>query len=626
MLLKRTLKDSIPRYAWRRVLDLWKPMAAWTLLVWVAVVIVLVPIFSSLIGWVFFRGDQLVVGNEELVGWLFTPQGFLYGVLTGALALMGVIIRYAGLFQIVSDDLNGMPVSVRGTALRIAPLIPKLFRLCLLTILATVIMFLPLVAGLSGIYLYFLDGHDINYYLSIRPPEWNSAIIAAGIWASIWFVGAAWVLCRGLLVLPAFLFSELNLREAIKESWYLQQKQANRLLSLMAFSLGLWLLVNVTVESSFLFFASYIIEWVASISSSLRTIVLVTGLYAASTLVLGAIIGFFGFSFSATVLTKFYYESIGVQIGTPSAQKIRRLPARTVVLARYWLNNSRVIPLIVILLGGSLALSNFLLERIPEQRAIEIFAHRGGPPPSLENTLAALEGAIITEAEFSEIDVQRTKDGEIVLIHDTDLMRVAGEPRRIAETDFADLDSLMRKPDENTSPEELGLATLDDYLFGAKDRIKLMIDLKYRGYDPELVTEVVRLVQKHDMEDDVIFMTMDLDAINQLKEVVPNIPRGYVSALAVGEVTQLPVNFLAIAYQRITPQVIRAAKEQGINIYAWTVNRADVMADMMELGVNGIITDDPALAARVREELKSMPPSERLLLRFRRVLADELDS
>ncbi|MEX0928913.1 MAG: glycerophosphodiester phosphodiesterase family protein [Balneolales bacterium] len=620
MHLKGTLKDPIPRYAWRRVLNLWKPMAAWTLLVWMVVAIFLVPLFSSLLGWSVFRGDQLVVGNEELLTWLFTPTGFMYGLLTGTLALLAGLIRYAGLFQIVTDDIAGRPVSVRGTALRIAPLIPKIFRLCMLAMLVAILALTPLAAGLGGIYEYLLSEHDINYYLSIRPLEWQLAIILACIWTSIWLLGAIWLLCRSILVLPALLAGDQTMRDAVRESWDLPQKQVHRFLGLMVFSIGVWLLASITLDALFLVSASQIIEWVVSVTNSLRMIVLLIGLFAAGTLALGSMVGFLGFSFSATVLTKFYIDSTGIQVGISSAKNLRGLPARTLALARYWLKATRVIPLLVLLFFGSLTVSHFLLEQMPEHRGIAISAHRAGPAASPENTLSALEGAIASGAEYSEIDVQRTRDGVVVLHHDIDLMRVAGDSRRIAKTDYPDL---RRLTPASGYADGWRLATLDNFLQKAKDRIRVMIELKYYGHDPELAVEVIRLVRKYEMEDEVMVMSLSITALRQLIQIAPDIPRGYVSALAVGDLTQLPVDFLAISWQRVNARLVRSAKRQEIEVYSWTVNRADHMADMMELGVNGIITDDPELAVRVRNELKSMTPAERLLLRIRKVLSDE---
>jgi len=125
------------------------------------------------------------------------------------------------------------------------------------------------------------------------------------------------------------------------------------------------------------------------------------------------------------------------------------------------------------------------------------------------------------------------------------------------------------------------------------------------------------------MEDEVVLMSLSLDAVRQLRRLAPDIPLGYLSSVAVGDLVRLPVDFLAVAGPAASPRLIREARAQEMEVLVWTINRADVMADMIERGAEGIITDDPALAVRVRDELARMSPPARLLLRFRSLLLDE---
>jgi hypothetical protein len=126
MVLRRTVLDESVSSAWRRVAHLWRPMAGWTLLVWAALAAVLVPFSSAVLGRYLLRGDRIVVGNEELIAWALTPAGSAYLRLAGALAIVAAVVRYAGLFRIVTDDMEGRPASVRRTALWMAPRLPSL--------------------------------------------------------------------------------------------------------------------------------------------------------------------------------------------------------------------------------------------------------------------------------------------------------------------------------------------------------------------------------------------------------------------------------------------------------------------------------------------------------------------
>jgi glycerophosphoryl diester phosphodiesterase len=122
-------------------------------------------------------------------------------------------------------------------------------------------------------------------------------------------------------------------------------------------------------------------------------------------------------------------------------------------------------------------------------------------------------------------------------------------------------------------------------------------------------------------------MTLSLDAVRQLRELAPGMTVGFVSTLAVGDVSRLPVRFLAVPTQAASARMIRGAQDRGLEVHVWTVNRAGSMAELILRGVDGIITDDPALAVRVRREVAELSAPARLLLRVRGfVVRDEAES
>lgn len=617
----KTLYDEAIRSAWRRVMRLWRPMAAWTLLVWAAVVAVLGPLSSALLGWQASRGPRAVVGNEELLAWVLTFHGALWVLVAGGLVLTGEIIRYAGLFHIVTDDLEGRPPTLPTTAVRLARQAPALFRLSLVGVAVGAALLVPLVLGLAGIRLLFIGAHDINYYLSERPREWLYALTVAALWFTVWAAAAGFVVGRALLAVPAYLDGHRPLRVALARARERARGEKRRLLRLVAAALVAWLLGRLLANATYLAFGSLAVDWVGAVSGSLRPVVLVMGAYVTGLFVLDATIAFLGFAFVSTVLTKFYYEGTDLHEAAPPMPRIRHLPGLAVGTAidraRTWLRPRRALPLAALVLTVSAVVSALLLERMPEPRPVVITAHRAGPPPAPENTLAALERAIAAGADFAEIDVLRTRDGVVVVAHDEDLMRMAGDRRRIAHTDFAELRGVVKTPDDGTAAEERRLATLEDFLERARGRIGLNIELKYYGPDRALAPAVVRAVRAAGQEREVVLMSLSLPAVQQLARLAPDMEIGYVAAATVGEPTRLPVRFLAVSRQNATPRLIRAAQARGVEVHAWTVNRADEMADLIERGVDGLITDDPALAVRVRRELAALSPVSRLLLRVR---------
>ena len=93
--------------------------------------------------------------------------------------------------------------------------------------------------------------------------------------------------------------------------------------------------------------------------------------------------------------------------------------------------------------------------------------------------------------------------------------------------------------------------------------------------------------------------------------------------MSVGSLDGLPVKALALSRQRSTAQTIGDAHARRLQVYVWTLNDASGMVEMIGRGADGIITDDPRVAVRVRNELRTMTSTELLLLRFSDALTDE---
>ena len=175
----------------------------------------------------------------------------------------------------------------------------------------------------------------------------------------------------------------------------------------------------------------------------------------------------------------------------------------------------------------------------------------------------------------------------------------------------------------NLAADERRLARLDEFLDRANGRIRLAIELKYYEWDPLLAPQVLSEIRAKGVEQQVMIISLSLQAIEQVRSLAPDIPTGYLSSVSVGSLSGLPVTALALSRQRSTAQTISDAHARGLEVYVWTVNDAAGMVEMVGRGADGIITDEPAIAARVRDEMRSLTSTELLLLRFSDALTDE---
>jgi glycerophosphoryl diester phosphodiesterase len=326
MPLRSLFRDTALHSAWGRFWHLWRPMAGWTLLVWAAVTLLLVPLSSALLGRYLLRGERAVVGNEALLAWLLTPAGLAYALLAAGLAVTAAVVRYAGIFRIVTDDLEGHRATVRKAAFRLWPLLPRLYKLCVAAALAALLLALPLLGGLAAIHALLLGEHDINYYLSQRPAEWRSALALAAAWAIVWLCGAAYVAGRLLLALPAYLDGHRPLPAAMRRAWRLAHGRTARLLRLLAFVVGAWLLTRAVANAAFHLTAAFAVEAVAAGTASLWPLAARDGGLPRPLAAARRECRFVGFSLAATLLTKFYYEDTELHAEAPPPPRVRDLP------------------------------------------------------------------------------------------------------------------------------------------------------------------------------------------------------------------------------------------------------------------------------------------------------------
>lgn len=611
------------RSAWSRLLDLWRPMAAWSVVVWGLLVTVLTPISATLVGWVWHRGDEAVVANEALLAWFVAPQGAAWLLVAGSLALVGVVLQYAGFFEIVTAELEGEEASLLGLGLRLPRRLASILRLCAAVTAAALLLAVPLAAGLFGIKELLLGAQDINYYLYERPPRWWYAVGASGLWGLLWAAGVAWLAARSLLAVPAYLDGHRPLATAVRTSWERTRGDGARIVGLLLAAAGGWMALRALVGAILVTGSSAVVRWAATFDS-LQPLLVATGGASLLTVAADAVVAFLGVAFVSTLLTKLYYEDTDLHAAAPPAGAATRdTSERLLRWAESWLRPGRALPLVGLAVVGSLVAGGALLERLPEEPDVEITSHRAGPSPAPENTLAALERSIRAGADWAEIDVQLTRDSVPVVIHDADLKRMTGDARRVARTDYEELAGLVQRPDDGSPPAERGVARLSEFLERSRGRIGLNIELKYYGADERLARRVVETVRDAGMTEDVMIMSLSLEGVRQVRRIAPEVESGYVAAAAVGDLSRLGMDFLALSRQRATAGLIREAGRQGVEVHVWTVNRAPAMVEVIHDGADGIITDRPGLAVRVRRELADLPVASRLLLRFGELAIDD---
>jgi len=256
----------------------------------------------------------------------------------------------------------------------------------------------------------------------------------------------------------------------------------------------------------------------------------------------------------------------------------------------------------------------WLLREIKPGDTVLVIAHRGAAGAAPENTLASVSRAIDDNSDWVEIDVQETRDGEVVVVHDSDFMKLAGNPLKVWEGDLAEIRQIDIGSWFDPAFSDQRVPTLREVLDEIKGRSKLVIELKYYGHDQQLEQRVVDIVEQAGMSRDVVVMSLKLQGIQKLKELRPDWTAGLLAASAVGDLSRLDVDFLAVNQAMASRAFIRRAHAAGKRVFVWTINDALSLSRWMSMGVDGVITDEPALAREVLAQRADMSSAERLML------------
>ena len=613
------MRDFTPpdalKAGWRLFLNSWKPMAAYTLLVWVATLGVLSPVVAWVLNRLVAQSGERVVGNSDILHWLLSVKGLAALVLCGGLTLLGLLLQVTGLIRIAYEGGRAGRWRVkRALHWLLADLYP-LLRFCLSAFLLCVALLLPLLACLGLIYSLLLGAHDINYYLSVRPPAWKWALALGGLCVLLWAAGAGILFLRWIYALPLWLDGRRPFRLTLADSWKASRRKFFFLLRTTLAYLALTGSAFFVLEGGLFIMAGLALN---RFDQAVHALFFTISVYLVSAFILQIAISFIVLCWGTSTLVILYREHV-----TPDRpeqeydSEISGAIGSTTGAAQGRLRPGHVLAAILVVVLSSAGVNAWLLSQTSPGKMPLVIAHRAGALHAPENSLAALEIAIRQGADYAEIDVQRSRDGVVVVIHDADLMKIARSPLRIRDTDFEDLAKIDIGREFHPDFGGERLARLSDFLRKADGKIKLMIELKYYGGDTELAKETIRLVRQAGMAGEVSLMSLELASVRQAQALAPDIPVGYLASVDLGRLTRLDVDFLAVSTREAQRALLQRAGRKHLPVYVWTVNEIDAMLAVLEAGADGWITDDPALAAEVLAKVTELSSAERLMLRFR---------
>ena len=238
----------------------------------------------------------------------------------------------------------------------------------------------------------------------------------------------------------------------------------------------------------------------------------------------------------------------------------------------------------------------------------KIWGHRGASGDAPENTLAAFQMASAVGADGIELDVHFTYDRQVVVTHDDDTARVTGYKGLISSLTLAQLKKLDFSCNMAAFKGET-IPTLEEVLALIKPgKLHINIELKTNDENPNGLEEACQaLVEKFGMEERVLYSSFNHYSLARMHSVAPHMKCGILYSNKPYKPWDYAGSFGCAAIHPHfgsvnSPGYMEECHRVGIACNVWTVNTAQDIKAMLDLQVDGIITNYPALALRLRDE------------------------
>ena len=211
--------------------------------------------------------------------------------------------------------------------------------------------------------------------------------------------------------------------------------------------------------------------------------------------------------------------------------------------------------------------------------------HRGARAYEPENTLRSFKKAIELGVDAVELDVRKTKDGQLVVIHDADVKRTTNGEGLVSELTLKEIKSLSTEKDEK-------IPTLEEALDCLGKKVRVFVELKEAGIEEQVLASI----KKKGQEKNVVLVSFLEDALRKVRELDADVETGLIYAKhknPLKAALDLKAQWLLALYRFIHTANVQKAHENGLKVLVWTVNTPEEVAEMRKKGVDGLATDKP---------------------------------
>ncbi|PFD38487.1 glycerophosphodiester phosphodiesterase [Bacillus cereus] len=558
--------------------------------------IVFIPLFGIIFNKLLYFGGYANATNDELLAFLKTPYGILAIVILSILALFLIFTEFAVLIIISYFAHKRQKVKLRPILYKTVTYLPTLFTYCLPGFILYAVVLLPLLNM----------GYETALIPQIQIPNFITGELFKTTMGQVgyytFFAVVAYLNLRWIFVLPIVVLEQKPFRMAARKSATLVKESFFKVLFfLVGFFISIGI-VYVVFLGIYLLCLWGVYEFTnpkgtfALLAESTMSVFLTSTLYLFSFIVT---------PFYIMAITRLYLQKVPVEdVLLEEGLDYSKTKADKCFFQKHRWKFIGVYIVGIITAGMVVAfivtfISNSYKEPI-------IMAHRGYISKGVENTKEAVQGAIDAKADYAEIDVLQTKDGELAVIHDLKLKRLANANVHVSDLTMDELRQLTLSQDGFSGQ----ISTLDEIIKLAKGKIKLNIEVKLHGGEKDFVNKVLKTIKDNDFEKQCVIQTLHYPLIKEFKRANPDIKVGYILYASRANLKNVKADFYVAEEYMLNKKLVKEARKLNKPIYVWTVNDMESLKAYYKLNVDGIITDYPKDARETIKMLKEQEAEE----------------
>ncbi|ECB9644972.1 glycerophosphodiester phosphodiesterase [Listeria monocytogenes] len=388
-----------------------------------------------------------------------------------------------------------------------------------------------------------------------------------------------YISARLVFALPYFIEDKsLKISGAIRKSWkYPQKRLFGMLLKWVLIIVAIGFLVSII--ATLIMLPLFLIE---KINPGIAMVV------AGITLTILQVIGFFAASFFQGIIAQLLVKNAFLMEEQPASVSRNQFPHKKRFI---------LVGIIVFLIFSGFNI--YAVNATLYEPNTKIIAHRGDTMNAVENTVEAIESAAKAGADYSEIDIQETKDHQFVVFHDMTLRRLAGNSKRVADMTLKELQQTKVSSGDYSSD----IASFDEIIKTAKrNKIDLLVEVKLHGGESsDMVERLVALLKKEKVTDKYLVQSLNQPVIEKIEKADPTLKTGIILALNIGNLPKTSADFIVLEDFSINKRLLTQAKQNNKMVFVWTVNKEKLMQMYLRKNVDGIITNYPKKAIELRD-------------------------